>query len=103
MPAMEIHTRGELVHWRGPAPFHFVSLPVVKSAMIQKLAPQLSYGWGAIPVTVTIGETTFTTSLFPKNGLYLVPIKNVVRDAEQLELGRMVSLRLTLKLREASR
>ena len=47
----------------------------------------VSYGWGVIPVTVRIGEHEFTTSLFPKDGGYLVPIKDMVRKAEGLVLG----------------
>ena len=89
---MEIKIRGELVHWRGPAPFHFVPIPAAQSAKIKVLAPRLTYGWGVIPVTCTIGATTFSTSLFPKSGLYLVPIKNAVRSAEDLELGQRVTM-----------
>jgi hypothetical protein len=98
MPAMEIEVRGELVHWRGPAPFHFVPIPAAQSAKIRALAPRLTYGWGVIPVTCTIGDTTFTTSLFPKDGLYLVPIKNAVRTAEELKLGQRVSMELQFTL-----
>ena len=95
---MEIEVRGELVHWRGPAPFHFVPIPAAQSAKIRALAPRLTYGWGVIPVTCTIGDTTFTTSLFPKDGLYLVPIKNAVRTAEELKLGQRVSMELQFTL-----
>jgi UDP-3-O-[3-hydroxymyristoyl] glucosamine N-acyltransferase len=49
-----------------------------------------------IPCEVRIGKTTFTTSLFPKDGGYLVPIKNVVRIPEKLELGQNVAITLTL-------
>ena len=97
---MEIKVRGELVHWRGPAPFHFVPIPAAQSAKIRALAPRLTYGWGVIPVTCTIGDTTFTTSLFPKSGLYLVPVKNAVRSAEGLELGSQVPMRLEFSLKD---
>ena len=50
----------------------------------------VSYGWGVIPVSVRIEETDFTTSLFPKDGGYLVPIKDAVRKAEGLGLGEAV-------------
>lgn len=65
-------------------------MPARQSAKIKALASQLTYGWGVIPARVTIGGTTFTTSLFPKDGIYLVPIKNAVRDAEELVLGMEV-------------
>ena len=97
---MEIKIRGELIHWRGPAPFHFVPIANAQSAKIKALAPRLTYGWGVIPVTCTIGGTTFTTSLFPKDGGYLVPIKNAVRTAERIDLGDPVTLLLEFKLRD---
>jgi hypothetical protein len=56
----------------------------------------LSYGWGVIPVRVRIGETGFETSLFPKDGGYLVPIKDIVRKAEGLVLGETVLVELTI-------
>jgi len=56
----------------------------------------VTYGWGVIPVTVKSGKTEFTTSLFPKDGLYLVPLKVVVRKKENLEEGDTVKLNLKL-------
>ena len=47
----------------------------------------VSYGWGMIPVTAEIGRTAWTTSLFPKDGRYVVPVKAGVRKAEGLEVG----------------
>lgn len=99
IPCMEFQIRGKLIHWRGPSPFHFVPIPTKESAKIRSMAPQLTYGWGVIPVTVTIGSTSFSTSLFPKDGVYLVPIKNAVRTAQELSLGAPVTARLRFKLR----
>jgi hypothetical protein len=98
--AMEMQIRGELSHWRGPSPFHSVPIPAAQSAKIKGLSFRLTYGWGVIPVTVTIGETIFSTSLFPKDGHYLVPTKAAVRTAEAVHLGAQVRLTLTFTLRE---
>lgn len=49
-----------------------------------------------IPVLVHIGGTEFRTSLFPKDGLYLVPVKVAVRKAENLELGDTVAIHLQI-------
>jgi hypothetical protein len=49
-----------------------------------------------IPVTVWIGKTEWKTSLFPKEGRYLVPIKASVRHAEKLEEGDQVTIRLAV-------
>lgn len=54
----------------------------------------MSYGWGMIPVAAQIGGTGWTTSLFPKDGQYVVPVKTLVRKAERLEVGDMVTVRL---------
>ncbi len=64
------------------------------------MASLVTYGWGAIPVTVRIGETSWTTSLFPRNGRYLVPLKDAVRKAEDLALGDTVDVELIIQLRE---
>ena len=93
---MNLKFSAEVIYWRGPAPFYFVPVPEAQSAKIKAEAARLTYGWGVIPVTVKIGKTEFTTSLFPKNGIYLVPIKNVVRLAENLDADDQVNVTLQL-------
>lgn len=82
----------EVISWRGPSPYHFVPLPESECDAIAVVAPQVSYGWGVIPVTATIGVTSFTTSLFPKDGGYLLPVKDAVRRAEGLNVGDSVTV-----------
>jgi len=93
---MNLEFTGEIIHWRGPSPFHFVTVPQDESAAIEAVSSMVTYGWGAIPVEVEIGATTFRTSLFPKDERYLVPVKQSVRRAERLELGDRVAIRLEL-------
>jgi hypothetical protein len=93
---MDLRFDGEIVHWRGPAPFHFVTVPEEQSAAIEAVSSMVTYGWGAIPVKARIGRTEFTTSLFPKGDLYLVPVKDAVRQAERVELGDHVTVHLHL-------
>lgn len=93
---MDLTFSGEIIYWRGPAPFHFVEVPEQQSAAIEASSSLTSYGWGCIPVEAKVGETTFTTSLFPKNGAYLVPIKVAVRKAENLDLGDVVEVALAI-------
>jgi len=50
----------------------------------------VTYGWGMIPVQVRIGQTTWKTALWPKNGLYVLPLKDSVRKAEELEVSQVV-------------
>lgn len=93
---MDLEFSGEIIHWRGPAPFHFVTVPEEPSAAIEAVSGLVTYGWGAIPVKARIGATEFTTSLFPRGDLYLVPIKVAVRRAERLTLGDEVTVLLHL-------
>ena len=96
---MQLDFRGEVFEWRGPAPYFYVAAPELESVEIAAVASLVTYGWGVIPVTVTIGETTWETSLFPKDGLYLVPLKVKVRQAEGIDLGDVVDVSLELALR----
>ena len=93
---MELQFSGPMWFWKGPSPFHFVSVPDEESADLEALSPQVSYGWGMIPVTAAINETIWTTSLFPKDGGYIVPIKLAVQKAQKLRVGDVVPLRLTV-------
>jgi hypothetical protein len=93
---MDLEFTGEIIHWRGPAPFHFVAVPDEESAAIEAVSSLVTYGWGAIPVKARIGRTDFKTSLFPKGDRYLVPVKDAVRRAEQLMLGDPVTVHLYL-------
>jgi len=87
---------GDMFEWRGPSPFYFVRVPDDESQTIRDVASMVTYGWGVIPVTVSIGATTATTSLFPKDGGYLVPIKNSVRLPEKLSVGDIVDVMLSI-------
>ncbi|MGW9268444.1 DUF1905 domain-containing protein [Microbacterium sp. NPDC055599] len=93
---MRLRVEGEIWYWRGPAPFHFVTVPPVESAMIHDVAAVVTYGWGMIPATVTIGGTTVTTALWPKDGGYIVPIKKVLQDREGLGVGDVVEVVLDI-------
>ncbi len=93
---MELEFAGPVFEWRGPAPHHFVSVPEDDCGAIESTAPMVSYGWGMIPVTVQIGDTSWTTSLWPKDGGYLVPLKADVRRREAIEVGDRVGVRLTI-------
>lgn len=93
---MIFEIEADAIEWRGPAPFVFVPVSPESSGEIRALAKTLSYGWGVIPVTVLIGETEFTTSLFPREGVYLVPVKVAVQKAEGVKVGDSVRLELRL-------
>jgi len=87
---------GELWFWKGPAPWHFVTVPDDQCGEIEAMSAFVTYGWGMIPVTARIGDTEWTTSLWPKDGAYIVPVKSWVREKEALDVGDTVTLSLTV-------
>ena len=93
---MDLEFTADVWSWRGPAPYHFVTVPEDESAELQEAAALVTYGWGMIPVEVRIGSTRWTTSLFPKDGGYVVPLKDLVRKAEGIDVGDTVSVRLVV-------
>lgn len=94
---MVMEFEGEAIWWRGPAPFVFVPVPPNLAFDIKAVSAHLTYGWGVIPATVQIGNTEYTTSIFPKNGGYLVPVKTKVQQAENVKVGDSVKVRLMLE------
>ncbi|GLV95332.1 MULTISPECIES: DUF1905 domain-containing protein [Streptomyces] len=89
---------GRVIEWRGPAPFYFVPVPEEQSADVQQVAAMATYGWGVVPVEARIGEVTFETSLFPRDGGYLLPVRNAVRKPLGLVAGDDVSVEMTVRL-----
>jgi hypothetical protein len=95
---MHFEFKGKIFCWRGPAPHYFVTMPAKPSDDIKAISRLVTYGWGVIPVKVQISNTEWTTSLFPKDGRYLVPIKASVRKEESLEEGDTVMVRLQVNV-----
>jgi len=80
--------------WRypGAGAWHFVSLPSEIAGEIADLTAGNRAGFGSVRVAVTVGTTSWRTSLFPdgKTGTYLLPVKEAVRAAENLDTGDAV-------------
>lgn len=95
---MVIKFSGKIFYWRGPAPYLFVTVPEEPSRDIKSISGLVTYGWGVIPVLVRIGKTEWKTSLFPKDGLYLVPIRMSAQKAENLKEGDNVKIQLEIRL-----
>jgi hypothetical protein len=91
---MNIEFTGKIWFWKGPAPWFYVTVPEEPSNDIKAISGSVTYGWGVIPAQVRIGNTAWQTSLFPKDGRYLVPLKASVRKAEKLKEGDDVTVRL---------
>ncbi|GAA4519547.1 hypothetical protein GCM10023160_03490 [Brachybacterium paraconglomeratum] len=96
---MDLTFTATTVEWRGPAPFVFAAIPDDEADAIAAIARSATYGWGCIPVSARIGKTDFTTSLFPRDGGYLVPVKVAVQRAEQVGVGDLVEVALHIDVR----
>lgn len=94
---------GPMWYWRGPAPHYFVSVPDDLAAALKEASKFVTYGWGMIPVTVEVGGAEYDTSLFPKNGGYIIPIRADVRTAQALEEDQEIKVRLEIRTRKAAR
>ena len=94
---LELRFSGTVIEWRGPAPYYYLPVPAEESADIREVAAMASYGWGVIPVAARIGEVAFETSLFPKDGGYLLPLKDAVRRPSGITAGDAVTVEMTVR------
>ncbi|GAA4536455.1 DUF1905 domain-containing protein [Pseudonocardia xishanensis] len=85
---MDLQFSAEVFEWRGPAPYYWLSLPEDGCEAVR--AEDATYGWGAVPVRVRIGATEWETSLLPRDGGYVLPVKVAVRRAEGIDEGDTV-------------
>lgn len=96
---MNFEFSGAIWYWRGPSPYHFLTIPEAQSRELKDIVHLVTYGWGMIPVQAQIGSTSFTTSLFHKDGFYVLPIKDRIRKAEGVEEGDHVTAHIEVKVR----
>jgi hypothetical protein len=92
---MEFDIEGPVIEWRGPAPFYFVAIPEEESADIKFAARGIEY-WGQVPVTARIKNIEFSTALFPKDGRYLLPLKDAVRRSARIAEDQIVVVELSV-------
>lgn len=94
----KIHS--EVWLYPGMAGWHFVSVPKKEALEIKKNFDKKKRGWGSLPVVVTLGKTSWKTSIFPdkKTGTYLMPLKVEVRKKEGIMSGDRVKFNIEIKL-----
>jgi len=76
----------------------FVSVPIDVSEEIRERYHGPRRGFGSLRVRATIGDSTWTTSIFPDSarGCYVLPVKRAVRAAEHLDVGDVATVSLEL-------
>lgn len=96
--AMTYRFSAPLWRYKGDSPWHFVTLPFEQADEIDELTTSVQRGFGSVRVHVTVGTSTWSTSLFPDTKVesYILPVKKAVRVAERLDEGSMVDVTLRL-------
>jgi hypothetical protein len=88
--------------WRYPGVggWHFITLPEKYSEEINFRFGMRGKGWGSIPVIAIIGETEWTTSIFPdrKSRGYLLPVKAEVRRNEKIKSNDMATVTVRIRI-----
>ncbi|WP_431038585.1 DUF1905 domain-containing protein [Streptomyces sp. P6-2-1] len=95
---MDASFSARVIEWRGPAPFFFLPLPDDQADDLREAAAFASYGWGCVPVEARLAGTAFTTSLIPREGGYLLPLKKAVRAPHGLGPGDEATVDLTVRV-----
>jgi hypothetical protein len=86
------HSPGE------PGSWHFLTLPgEVSDDVALEAGPR--QGFGSVRVVVTIGSSTWRTSVFPDagRGSHVLPLKRSVRAAEGLQAGTTCRVHLEVE------
>jgi hypothetical protein len=88
----------EVWEWSSTTSWFFVSLPEEAADDIEERYSRRAAGFGSIRVEVTIGSSTWQTSLFPSNReeTYVLPLKKAVRTAEGLGPGSIATVELVV-------
>ena len=86
----------------GEGSWHFVSLPDDAADEIKAITDGVRRGFGSVRVEVTVGPTTWRTSIFPSNqsDTFVLPVKKQVRSGAGIEEGDEIEVDLTLLLEE---
>jgi len=88
----------DLWRYSGKAAWYFVTLPHDVADDIDEITGDERRGFGSVRVEVTVGATTWNTSVFPdtKSESFVLPVKKAVRTAEDLDDGSPVAVVLAL-------
>ena len=81
----QVEFTAPLWEWGAIDSWYFVTLDEEDSEVVGERPPP-GRGFGSVRVRVTVGRTTWTTSVFPgDDGHYVLPVKKAVRVAESIE------------------
>jgi len=86
-PQLSFAHTGKLKVFPMDAPWRYVEIPDSKVPNVPR------GGWRSVRVEVTIGNSTWRTSIFPYQGIHFIPMKRAVCEAEVLKIGKAVKMK----------
>ncbi len=95
--AIQISFETRVIYRRGPSPFFFAPIPAQHAEELRQVAKAVTYGWGMVPVAARISDVAFTTSLFPKDETYLLPLKAAVRRKANITAEDLIEVEMTVQ------
>jgi hypothetical protein len=92
--------RAKVWLWSGKGAWHFATIPNEVATQIKDMFGYLKGGWGSLPVRLTVGKTTWQTSIFPdsKSGGYLIPLKAEVRKKEKFDIDEEIEINIEVRV-----
>jgi hypothetical protein len=92
--------RSKVLLYPGMSGWHFLIVPKKQSEEIKKNFGGSTRGWGSLPITATVGKTSWDSSIFPdrRAGAYLLPLKAAVRKKEDVFSGDEITFSLEIRL-----
>lgn len=95
---MELRFTAEVWEWQGQGAWCFLSLPKDYYDELKSISAGPKRGFGSMRVEVTVGKTSWSTSIFPdsKSGTFLLPVKKDVRNKEKIAIGDSVKVHVKL-------
>jgi hypothetical protein len=97
MKLLPIIVKAKLWLWQGKGAWHFITIEQNEADLIKEMYMWPRKGFGSIPVKVTIGKTIWKTSVFPNKETFILPIKKLVRDAENINVDDLLKVTLEVQ------
>jgi len=96
----KIKLKSKVWQYPGMAGWHFLGIAKIESKKLREKYAKNHKGWGSLPVNVTVGKTTWQTSIFydTKSTTYLLPLKAKVRKVEEIFAGDEVTFMIQIKV-----
>lgn len=90
--------QAKIFKWTGKGAWFFIRIEKETAEIIKDNFGMFAAGWGSLPVNVTIGNSTWKTSIFPEKQTYLLPIKSQIRKAENINEDDTLTLNLEIAI-----